>query len=93
MKENEVIHEFQKKANERVRAEFCKYKGRDLFNLRVYFQADSPDEEWLPTKRGIALSEDHIPDLTEAIDKVYEHWKRKTKKTSKSLNNEMETQL
>ena len=81
MKENELVYEFQKNANERVRAEFCKYKGGDFLNLRVYFQADTPDQEWCPTQKGITLSQDQIPELREAMDKVYKQWKeRKTKK-------------
>ena len=79
MKENELVYEFQKNANERVRAEFCEYKGRDFLSLRVYFQADTPDEEWRPTQKGITLSQDQIPELKKAIDKVYEKWRERKK--------------
>ena len=80
MEKNQTVHEFQKNANEKVRAAFCEYKGEDFFNLRVFFQADSPDEEWLPTRKGITLSASLMPELREAIDKAYQQWRRETKK-------------
>ena len=79
MKENQVIHEFQKNANEKVRAEFCEYKGRDLFNLRVFFHADSPGEEWIPSRKGISLSTSQIPELKEAVDRAYQEWQKRIK--------------
>lgn len=80
MQENQLIHEFQKNANEKVRAEFCEYKGRDLFNLRVFFQSDNSNEEWFPSRKGITLSASHIPELKEAVDRAYQEWKKRTKR-------------
>jgi len=79
MEKNQIVHEFQKNAIEKVRAEFCEYKGRELFNLRVFFQPDDSNEEWLPTRKGITLSASLMPELREAIDKAYEQWKKRTK--------------
>lgn len=80
MQENQLIHEFQKNANEKVRAEFCEYKGRDLFNLRVFFQSDNSDLEWLPTRKGITISTSLIPELKEAVDRAYQHLRKGTKR-------------
>ena len=80
MSENQLIHEFQKNAIERVGAEFCEYKGRDMFNLRVFFQPDNSSKEWLPTRKGITLSASLIPELKDAIDKAYQQWKKRTKR-------------
>jgi hypothetical protein len=80
MQENQLIHEFQKNANEKVRAEFCEYKGRDLFNLRVFFQSDDSGEKWFPSRKGITLSTNHIPELKEAVDRAYQEWQKKTKR-------------
>lgn len=93
MKENQVIHEFQKNANEKVRAEFCEYRGRDLFNLRVFFQPDNSNEEWIPSRKGITLSTSQIPELKEAVDKAYQQWKRRAKKVNTPLNNEREVKF
>lgn len=79
MNDSRLIHEFQKNANEKVRAEFCEYKGRDLLNLRVFFHSDNGDLEWLPTRKGITLSASHIPELKEAMDKAYKQWKKRIK--------------
>ena len=83
MQKNQLIHEFQKNTNEKVRAEFCEYKGRDLFNLRVFFHSDNNDLEWLSTKKGITLSTSHIPELKEALDKAYQEWKQRGSRESK----------
>jgi hypothetical protein len=80
MEENQVIHEFQKNANEKVRAEFCEYKGRDYFNLRVFFQSDGPDEEWFPTRKGFTMCTSLLPDLKEAVDLAYQQWQKKAYK-------------
>ena len=77
MQENQLIHEFQKNANEKVRAEFCEYKGRDLFNLRVFFQSDNSNEEWIPSRKGITMSIGLIPELKETIDKAFKEWEKK----------------
>jgi hypothetical protein len=79
MNEYQLIHEFQKNAIEKVRAEFCEYKGRDLFNLRVFFQSDNSSEEWLPTRKGITMSPELLLDLKEAVDKACQEWQKRTK--------------
>jgi hypothetical protein len=80
MSDNRLIHEFKKNAIEKVRAEFCEYKGRDLFNLRVFFQSDNSTEEWLPSRKGITMNTELIPELKEAVDKAYEQWKKQPKR-------------
>jgi hypothetical protein len=73
---NRVIYEFNKNAAEKVRAEFCNYKGHDILNLRVYFDAGDQEENWKPTKKGLALSVSLIPELKKAVDMASEEYER-----------------
>ena len=68
MHDPKLIHEFMKNANEKVRIEHCKFKEKDLLNVRVFFQSDQ--NEWLPSKKGITFRLDQLPDLKEGIDKA-----------------------
>ena len=79
MENNQIIHEFQKNAIEKVRTEFCEYRGKGLINIRVFFQANPSGNEWLPTRKGITMSAELIPELKEAMDKAYKQWKKQTK--------------
>ena len=80
MQNNQVVHEFMKNAADKVRAEFSHFKGRDLFSFRIYFQSDDESGEWIPTKRGITVQTELIPELKKALDKAHEQWQAKTSK-------------
>jgi hypothetical protein len=75
MQKNQLIYEFQKNAIEMVRLEFATFQGKELINLRVFYPDLENGNEWKPTKKGITMSADLIPDLKEAVDKAYEQWK------------------
>jgi len=70
MQDNQIVHEFMKNAFEKVRGELCKYKGKDLINVRIYFQADREKGEWEPTRKGITMDVELIGELKEAIEKA-----------------------
>ena len=70
MQDNQIVHEFMKNAFEKVRVELCKYKGKDLINVRIYFQADREKGEWKPTRKGITMDVELIDELKEAIEKA-----------------------
>jgi hypothetical protein len=63
-----VIHSFHKNTQERVQASISTYKGREYADIRVHYQAD--DGEWRPTKKGITIALDLLPDLAEALKKL-----------------------
>jgi hypothetical protein len=69
-----------KNAADKVRAEFSHFKGKDLFSFRVYYQTDDESDDWRPTKTGITLRTDLIPELKEAVEKAYTQWKTKAQK-------------
>ncbi len=78
MPENRLIHEFQKNSDEKVRVEIGNYRGTDVINIWVYYNASETNEDWRPTRKGISLSIDHIAELKEGVGKAYEEWNSQT---------------
>jgi hypothetical protein len=68
--ERELIHSFDKSPTEQVQVALSKYKGKTYADLRIYFKAD--DGEYRPTKKGITVSLDLLPELGEAVTKLIE---------------------
>jgi hypothetical protein len=68
-----LIVEFPKNAVEKVRLALRDYKGKQLIDLRIYYQDDAG--EWLPTKKGIALTVDQWPEFREALATLAQHLK------------------
>lgn len=75
MKEEKVIHEISKNPSESVRVVLGEYHGKDIINVRVYFQPEG-EERWIPTKKGVTLSVESIPELREAIEKAEKEWEK-----------------
>lgn len=60
------MREFQKNARgEVVRITREEYKGADLVNIRVWFTAS--DGELRPSKNGLTIRGDQIPQMIEAL--------------------------
>ena len=64
----ELIHTFEKNSAEEVRICLTTYKGRDYLDLRVFYRAD--DGEMRPTKRGLTLNLDLVPELETGLQKL-----------------------
>ncbi|MFH1438288.1 MAG: transcriptional coactivator p15/PC4 family protein [Pseudomonadota bacterium] len=67
MADDKILHSFKKTATEEVRAIIREYRGRLYFDLRVYYVDN--DGEWRPTRKGIALSAEFLPEIKQCIDK------------------------
>lgn len=70
---NEVIASFAKNSFEEVRISLTEFKGKELIDLRVYYQPDGEEEEMRPTKKGITISSEKFPELKKgllALEKV-----------------------
>ena len=63
--ENKLVSEIQKNDIEVVRVSLTKYKGKDFFDLRLYYRDD--EGEWKPTKKGLCLAIGLLPELKKAI--------------------------
>ncbi len=68
--ERQLIHSFDKSSTEQVHVSLSTFKGSTYVDLRIYYQAS--DGEYKPTKKGITLSPDLLPELGEAIRKLIE---------------------
>lgn len=66
--ESILVHSFMKNALEEVRVSVSAYKGKKYVDLRVYYQDDNG--EYKPSKKGIAISPDLLPELENAIGKL-----------------------
>lgn len=65
--ETKIIAEFTKNEEQKVRLGLRAYKGRVYFDLRLWFA--SPDAgKLLPTRRGICLSLDYVPEMRKLME-------------------------
>jgi len=70
MAENRLIHAFQKNALEEIRVSLNVFRGKEYIDIRVFYKGD--DGEYHPSKKGVTLSPDLLPDLQEAVKKLEE---------------------
>jgi hypothetical protein len=61
-----AYRELQKNRLETVRVAPARYQGYDLIDIRIY--AMTKQGEVVPTKKGISLNVDQIPDLIESLE-------------------------
>jgi hypothetical protein len=75
-----IIYEFKKNSNEKLAAAFTEYKGKKLFDLRVYYNAgDERLPDWKFTRKGISVLRELIPEIKEAMDKALEEYEKSVK--------------
>lgn len=65
---DKTVLTFRKNSMEEVRAGIAEYKGRHYASVRVYVENDF--SEWVPTKKGLTLSVDLLPELVQAVRMV-----------------------
>lgn len=67
---SQLIHAFPKNPLEEIRVSLTVFKKKQYLDLRVYYKGD--DGEFHPSKKGLTLSLDLVPDLEEAMRKARE---------------------
>ncbi|ROQ90975.1 transcriptional coactivator p15/PC4 family protein [Desulfosoma caldarium] len=70
MAENRLIHAFQKNALEEIRVALNVFRGKEYIDIRIYYKGD--DGEYRPSKKGVTLSPELLPDLQDAVKKLEE---------------------
>ena len=70
MADDKVVSSFKRNPTEEVRATLKEFRGRRYLDLRIYYQDDAG--EWKPTRKGVSLSTDFMPELKEAVVKLEE---------------------
>lgn len=68
MAEDKVVATFKRNPTEEVRAGIKEFKGRRYIDLRIYYMDDQG--EWKPTRKGISLSTDFMPELKDAVSQI-----------------------
>ena len=74
-----IIKDIQRNNKEIIRIEVSEYKGNDLINLRIWYQAidDNGEIIYKPTQKGIAVNIAKYNELKEGIEKIGEYIKDK----------------
>lgn len=68
-----VIKDIKKNNNEIIRIEVSEFKGRQLINMRIWYQAiDSSSGEvvFKPTQKGITLNISEFQELKDGIERL-----------------------
>lgn len=66
MSEQEIITSFKKNSLEEVRIAIQEYKGRRYLSIWIWYAAEP--EVWHPSKKGLNLPVELLPELKKAID-------------------------
>ena len=74
---------FNKNATEEIIVKLTEFKGKDLVDIRVYVKPLTSGEELKPTKKGICVRVEAIPDLLAALKKVEKDYKEQFEKRAK----------
>ncbi|MBI4358925.1 MAG: transcriptional coactivator p15/PC4 family protein [Candidatus Omnitrophica bacterium] len=64
--ENQIVYEFARNENQRVRLSLREYKGRHYMDLRVFYQPED-SSEMRATRKGITLALELLPEVKKGI--------------------------
>ena len=64
--EEESLYQFQRKENELVCLRLKEYKRRKYIDLRIFYKPED-DDQMRPTKKGITLAIELLPQLKKGI--------------------------
>ncbi len=73
-----LIKDVKRNNNEIIRIEVSEFKGRELINIRIWYQSidrNSGDVVYKPTQKGVALNISEYEELKDGIDKIGEYIK------------------
>ncbi len=76
-----IIKDIKKNNNEIIRIEVSEFKGRDLINIRVWYQSmDSAQGEMIykPTPKGVTLNVSEYEELKDGVEKLGNYLNDKT---------------
>ena len=65
----DTMKEIQKNSTERIRIQRTEYKGKDLIDLRVFYQ-DKRTGEWKPSPKGITFSSGLLGEVIQGLDEL-----------------------
>ncbi len=68
-----IIKDIKKNNNEIIRIEISEFKGRELINIRIWYQsidAASGDIVYKPTPKGVTLNVSEFKELQDGVEKL-----------------------
>jgi hypothetical protein len=68
-----IIKDIKKNNNEIIRIEVSEFKGRDLINIRIWYQSIDPNSGELifkPTQKGVTINIAEFEELKDGIEKL-----------------------
>jgi hypothetical protein len=67
-----IIKDIQKNNKEIIRIEVSEFKGMELINLRIWFQAidEKGNIAYKPSQKGVAINISHYEELKDGIDRI-----------------------
>ena len=66
-----IIKDIKRNANEIIRIEVSEFKGRELINIRIWYQAIAGgDVVFKPTQKGVTLNISEFEELKDGIEKL-----------------------
>ncbi len=67
-----IIKDIQKNSKEIIRIEISEYMGKELINLRIWFQAidEKGNIVYKPSQKGIALNVSQFAELKDGIERI-----------------------
>lgn len=76
------IYEFRKNVGEKLLIQFTEFRGKELNDLRVFYNAGEKEEDWELTPKGIFISRRLIPELKKGVDRAFNEWEKKARNKS-----------
>ena len=69
MAEAKILATIDRTDTEQLQISVSEYKGKNYFNLRIYYTTDE-GATWLPTKKGVTFAPEQLDVLTDAIEEA-----------------------
>lgn len=67
------IANISRSETEEMQIAIKEFKGRKYLDMRIFFTTDE-GENWIPTKKGITCSKEHLTELRDAINTAIEEF-------------------
>ncbi len=67
MSDNKLISTIERSSTEQLQIAVKEFKGKKYLDLRIFYTTDD-GASWLPTKKGVTVSPNHLSVLKEAIE-------------------------
>lgn len=67
--ELKMLGTIERSETEQLQIAVKEFKGRKYLDMRIFYTTDGGDS-WLPTKKGVTCSPDHLEILKQAIEEA-----------------------